>query len=222
MAADVTHTIALLPVFSDTSNWTGRPVLHWMTDTQSRTLPPVAKSTTLSPTRSHPRSLLSIARLNNAKSRRVSASSSRARTAQTCRGRSGRFRPISRPLFHGGCGGRVAGSWILDMKKSPSSPPTSGIDTVPTHEFYPKRTMSASSHLLQGRFAAAQWSAPSPNLANAAQRTNVRYRDVALSKLNSHRTLQIGYWPFPRLPMSASQSLQRRTCLGRRSSRSDV
>ena len=40
-------------------------------------------------------------------------------------------------MFHGGRGGLVAGSWILDMMKSPYSPPTPGIGTVVTRGLYP-------------------------------------------------------------------------------------
>ena len=107
-----------------------------MTETRSRTEPPTTRSPTLRRTRSQPRSLLSIARLRSARSRRLSASSSLARMAQTCRGRSYRFCPINRPLFHGGRERLVAGSWILGMVSSPSSPPTPGISTVPTRDDY--------------------------------------------------------------------------------------
>src|SRR5262249_25171895 len=50
---------------------------------------------------SQPRSLLSIARLNIAKSRMRPSIWSLVRTDQTCLGRSGGFGPISLPLFQG-------------------------------------------------------------------------------------------------------------------------
>ena len=52
-----------------------------------------------SATTSQPRSLLSIARLNIAKSRVRPATCNRVRIDQTCFGRSGSFWPISLPLF---------------------------------------------------------------------------------------------------------------------------
>src|SRR5450755_1751101 len=56
---------------------------------------------TLRATTSHPRSLLSIAKLNIAKSRLRSAIWSLVRIDQTCFGRSGGLAPISLPLFQG-------------------------------------------------------------------------------------------------------------------------
>ena len=52
-------------------------------------------------TRSHPRNLLSIARLKRARSRFWFASWSRTRMVQTSLGLSGRFCPIRWPLFQG-------------------------------------------------------------------------------------------------------------------------
>lgn len=43
------------------------------------------------------------------------------------------------PLFHGGHVSLVAGSWILDMLMSPSSPPTPSIGTAPTRGRYRSR-----------------------------------------------------------------------------------
>src|SRR5713226_4246606 len=57
-------------------------------------------SSTLRATTSQPRSLLSIARLNIARSRLRSATWSLVRIDQTCFGRSGGLAPISLPLFH--------------------------------------------------------------------------------------------------------------------------
>jgi len=51
--------------------------------------------------RSHPRSLLSIARLNSARSRRLLASSNRIRIAQIYFSLKGGFWPTSFPLFQG-------------------------------------------------------------------------------------------------------------------------
>src|ERR1700690_4336240 len=58
-------------------------------------------SSTLRATTSHPRSLLSIARLNIARSRLRSAIWSLVRIVQTCFGRSGGLAPTSLPLFQG-------------------------------------------------------------------------------------------------------------------------
>src|SRR6476646_4159616 len=58
-------------------------------------------SSTLRATTSHPRSLLSIAMLNNARSRVRPSTWSFVRMDQTCLGRSGGFAPTILPLFHG-------------------------------------------------------------------------------------------------------------------------
>jgi hypothetical protein len=61
-------------------------------------------------TTSHPRSLLSMARLNMARSRVRSAICSLVRIGQTCFGRRGGFTPINLPLFQGSrlAAGRIA------------------------------------------------------------------------------------------------------------------
>jgi hypothetical protein len=59
------------------------------------------QSSTRDATRSHPRNLLSIARLKRAKSRSRSSRCNLARMDQTCPGRSGGLGPIILPLFHG-------------------------------------------------------------------------------------------------------------------------
>ena len=64
-----------------------------------RTRPAANTSLTCRRTRSQPRSLLSIAMLKSARSRGLSAISSRTRIDQTCFGCSGRFWPTMRPLF---------------------------------------------------------------------------------------------------------------------------
>jgi hypothetical protein len=55
----------------------------------------------LEPTTSHPRSLLSIARLNSARSLKRFNNWSRVLIAQTCFGRRGGLAPVSLPLFQG-------------------------------------------------------------------------------------------------------------------------
>src|SRR5271169_2652079 len=58
-------------------------------------------SSTLRATTSQPRSLLSMARLNSARSRLRSAIWSLVRIDQTCFGRSGGLAPVNLPLFQG-------------------------------------------------------------------------------------------------------------------------
>jgi hypothetical protein len=65
--------------------------------------PPAATSSTLSATTSQPQVLLSIARLNMARSRTRPSIWSFVRIDQTCFGRSGGFDPVSFPLFQGRC-----------------------------------------------------------------------------------------------------------------------
>src|SRR5499427_6695424 len=60
-------------------------------------------------TTSQPRSLLSIARLNIARSRARPSTWSFVRIDQTCFGRSGGFAPVSLPLFQGT---RFGGAWV--------------------------------------------------------------------------------------------------------------
>ena len=79
----------------------GLPVFRWITVARSCTRPPRHTSLTRSRTRSHPLNLLSMARLNSARSRLRRSSWSRTRIVQTSLGLSGRFWPVSRPLFHG-------------------------------------------------------------------------------------------------------------------------
>lgn len=70
---------------------------------------------TASLTSLHPRSLLSIATLNNTRSRILPVISSRARIAQTYFGSNGRFWPMIRPLFQALRFGVNAGSWTLGI-----------------------------------------------------------------------------------------------------------
>src|ERR1022692_3098813 len=68
-------------------------------------------SSTLRATTSQPRNLLSMARLNNARSRVRCSIWSLVRIAQTCFCRSGGLAPVSFPLFQGAAGGPVARNW---------------------------------------------------------------------------------------------------------------
>ena len=90
------------------------------------------KQLTFRQTKSQPRNLLSIATLNSARSRKFFTNSKRARIAQTCFGKSGRFCPIRRPLFQALCFGIVVGSWILGMIFPPCHPPDPDISIVQT------------------------------------------------------------------------------------------
>lgn len=103
-----------------------------ITETRSRTRSPLTRSVTHSFTKSHPRSLLSMAMLNSARSRREFASSSRARIAQTCLGSSGRFWPMIRPLFQALRFRVTAGNRTLGMICPPIHPPHPIISTAPT------------------------------------------------------------------------------------------
>src|SRR6266487_1381859 len=88
-------------VCSLNSNLTGRPVFFCRTIARSAVYPLAAMSSTLIATTSQPRSLLSIARLNMARSRSRPSIWSFVRIDQTCFGRSGGFAPVSLPLFQG-------------------------------------------------------------------------------------------------------------------------
>jgi len=83
------------------SNWTGRPVFFCTIVARRRTVGPEQMSSNRSLTKSHARSLLSIARLKIARSRLDFAISKRTRMDQTCFGSRGFFWPMSKPLFHG-------------------------------------------------------------------------------------------------------------------------
>src|ERR1700745_804395 len=80
-------------VCSLNSNLTGRPVFLCRTVARSTVYPPAATSP--------PRSLLSIAKLNMARSRALPSIWSFVRIDQTCLGRSGGFVPVSLPVFQG-------------------------------------------------------------------------------------------------------------------------
>src|SRR6056297_1556996 len=86
--------------------------------------------------------------------------------AKTCLGRRERFWTMSHTLFLGGRCGLVAGSWILVMVWSPSSPPTPCIGTLPPHEFYPVVTNDrfAISRSVRRRCAAVVRSEPIPEV----------------------------------------------------------
>src|SRR5215472_12627374 len=90
---------------------------------RSRTRPPTLTSSTCSRTRSQPRSLLSIARLNKARLRARRSTWSRTRIDHTSLGFRGRFCPIRRPLFQGsrrGTDGRLLFSMIVSSE--PTAP----------------------------------------------------------------------------------------------------
>lgn len=95
------------------------PVLLWIIEVRSLTRPAAKTSRTLRPTRSQPRNLLSTAMLNSARSRALPAISRRTRMDQTCRGSSGRFWPMMRPLFQGARTGRRTGRKSTDMGLPP-------------------------------------------------------------------------------------------------------
>jgi hypothetical protein len=80
---------------------TGCPVLFWPTVARPIATPCGATSSTLRLTRSQPLSLLSIARLNIAKSRTRSSTWSLVRIAQTFLSRRGGFEPMIVPLSMG-------------------------------------------------------------------------------------------------------------------------
>lgn len=120
-------------------------------DTRSRTEPPTTMSATLNRTRLHPLSLLSMAGMSSARSRRLPVSSGRDQIAQICLGRSGRFCPRRRRLFHGGRLGRSAGSRLLDLTTTLPSPPVPRIDSALIHHSYQSRRMTGLG--TRGRFA---------------------------------------------------------------------
>lgn len=95
------------------------PVLLWIIEVRSLTRPAAKTSRTLRPTRSQPRNLLSTAMLNSARSRALPAISRRTRMDQTCRGSSGRFWPMMRPLFQGARTGRRTGRKSTNMGLPP-------------------------------------------------------------------------------------------------------
>ncbi len=74
-----------------------------------------------------------MAMLNSARSRLLSAISSRTRIDQTCLGSRGRFWPIMRPLFQGARVGRRAGSVSMDMTSLLSTKPATSSALPTTH-----------------------------------------------------------------------------------------
>src|SRR5438105_9389612 len=87
---------------------------------RSRTRPPTLTSSTCSRTRSQPRSLLSIARLNKARFRARRSTWSRTRIDHTSLGFRGRFCRIRRPLFQGSR--RGTDGWLLSSMIASSEP----------------------------------------------------------------------------------------------------
>jgi hypothetical protein len=84
------------------SNWTGRPVFCWITMERVRISGPATSFPILTFTKSHPRSLLSMARSNRARSRMRPSRSRKKRIAQICRGVRARLAPTCLPAFHAG------------------------------------------------------------------------------------------------------------------------
>jgi hypothetical protein len=81
------------------SNWTGRPVFCWITIDLARMAGPATRVPILIFTRSQPRSLLSIARSNRARSLIRSSRSRKKRIDQICLTFSARFAPTCLPAF---------------------------------------------------------------------------------------------------------------------------
>src|SRR3954463_7790346 len=125
-------------VCSLNSNLTGRPVFFCRTVARSAVYPLAAISSTLIVTTSQPRSLLSIAKLNIARSRTRASIWSFVRIDQTCFGRSGGFAPVSLPLFQGtrlwGVGVAITSSGIvilLGYKSEEHEPPVKTLKSGP-------------------------------------------------------------------------------------------
>jgi hypothetical protein len=121
----------------------GRPVFNCLTRARSRTTVPEQMSSTLRRTRSDARSLLSIARLNSAKSRAESDISSRTLIDQTCLGSSGRFCPTMRPLFQARRT-RVAVSMASSLPSRPPRRSRERVDCTSRDGFWPKATARPS------------------------------------------------------------------------------
>ena len=100
-AAAATQSSKLFLVPAVTSNWTGCFVFCCITLARAATWPPWQTSLTRSRTKSHPRNLLSMAKLKSAKSRTLPKISRRTRIAQISLTRSGAFCPTNLPLLHG-------------------------------------------------------------------------------------------------------------------------
>jgi hypothetical protein len=105
----------LAGVCSLNSNLTGRPVFFCRTVARSAVYPLAATSSTLIATTSQPRSLLSIAKLNMARSRARPSIWSFVRIDQTCLDPNGGFAPVTLPKA------LVSGSRLLDLAWSYSS-----------------------------------------------------------------------------------------------------
>ena len=99
--ASLIHACTASRVSGVNSRSTGLPVFCWSTLARERIWSPWATSLMRRGTRSQPRSLLSMARLNSARSRSRPAICSRMRISQICRRVNGRFCPVSLPLFQG-------------------------------------------------------------------------------------------------------------------------
>jgi hypothetical protein len=97
----VIHPITACRVGSVISNWTGRRVFCWSTSARVAMIWPWQTSRTRSCIKSQARSLLSIAKLNKARSRHRLAICNRTRIAQISLSLNGVFWPTSLPLFQG-------------------------------------------------------------------------------------------------------------------------
>jgi hypothetical protein len=111
------HSPMALRVCSVIWNCTGRPVFFWITVARSRTMPPPTTSSIVKPHEIATPGLLSMARLNIARSRRRPSSCRRTRMVQTSFGFSGRFWPSAVP-----CSRVRAGKGRWGFRSSSSSP----------------------------------------------------------------------------------------------------
>ena len=128
-----------------------------------------------------------MARLNNARSLRFPANSSRALMAQTCFASSGRFCPMRRPLFQGLYFGLIAGSWLLDMNCPPSIPPAPSTDTVSIFGYYQSCECPVSSASLPFVTYAANGSTE-PIGSNVGDSSNGSYLAITQNTYYSGKT----------------------------------
>src|SRR5437879_1450166 len=147
------------------SSLTGRPVFFCRTIARSAVYPPAATSSTRMATTSQPRSLLSIARLNMARSRARPSIWSFVRIDQTCWGRSGGFAPVSFPLFHGARLGRRSHS------HDPARPYSSArLQRARANQIFPQRPLQC-----HGRHSLM----PSTTAAHALHKIVHEYSDAS-------------------------------------------
>lgn len=101
LAVKTNHSSSPAFVRLPISKWTTPDVFRCITEALSRTRPPAATSSIFSAMRSHPLNLLSIAKLNIAKSLTCLLVSNKDRIVAISSNLSGRFWPIILPLLHG-------------------------------------------------------------------------------------------------------------------------